>query len=57
MTNKTLVTVCSYCPTKDEETAQAEKDGFSVTHWICKECYKEQMDILDKIDIIMNTGS
>jgi hypothetical protein len=33
-----LVTVCAWCPDKEEQTASARAHGFDVTHGICDSC-------------------
>ena len=33
-----LVSVCSWCPDSQEQTANARANGFEVTHGMCEPC-------------------
>lgn len=41
--NKTLMSVCAWCPDKAARTAAAEAAGYDVTHGVCPACYRRQM--------------
>lgn len=44
-----MVTICARCSDKEEKTAEAESKWYNVSHWMCPECYKIQMDIVNQV--------
>lgn len=39
---KEMISVCAWCPDKDEKTIEAEQNWNEVTHTICKACEEVQ---------------
>ncbi len=49
---KEFKTVCAWCPDNIEKTKKLKEQWHKVSHGICDECLKVQMEIIDKIKFI-----
>lgn len=38
-----IASVCAWCPDKDARTAEAQAQGFQVSHGLCRSCADKQM--------------
>ena len=53
MSEKNHISMCAWCPGKEEKHEKAEKDWKIITHNICQKCKNEMLGIKWKVDMVL----